>query len=82
MRDKLQRDIDAHIASVRASKLAELTSSFEVQLHLNFTVYAINKRRLSYIFQPRFLATTEKFSLIMLYQKIYGLPSKLSLIPY
>lgn len=29
-RDKLQRDIDAHIASVRAAKLSEFTSSFEV----------------------------------------------------
>lgn len=29
-RDKFQRDIDAHIASVRAAKLGELTAIFEV----------------------------------------------------
>ncbi|KAK3220482.1 hypothetical protein Dsin_014452 [Dipteronia sinensis] len=33
VRDKLQRDIDAHIASVRAAKLSELTSSFESKLN-------------------------------------------------
>ncbi|XP_044496574.1 protein ROOT HAIR DEFECTIVE 3-like isoform X1 [Mangifera indica] len=32
-RDKLQRDIDAHIASVRAAKLAELTTHFESKLN-------------------------------------------------
>ncbi|KAF9685133.1 hypothetical protein SADUNF_Sadunf03G0022700 [Salix dunnii] len=32
-RDKLRRDIDAHIASVRAAKLSELTSSFEAKLN-------------------------------------------------
>ena len=30
VRDKLRRDIDAHVASVRAAKLSELTSSYEV----------------------------------------------------
>lgn len=30
MRDKLRRDIDAHIDSVRAAKLSELTSLYEV----------------------------------------------------
>ncbi|CAK7356856.1 unnamed protein product [Dovyalis caffra] len=29
-RDKLRRDIDAHVASVRAAKLSELTSSYEI----------------------------------------------------
>ncbi|KAK2653229.1 hypothetical protein Ddye_013085 [Dipteronia dyeriana] len=33
VRDKLQRDIDAHIESVRAAKLSELTSSFESKLN-------------------------------------------------
>ncbi|KAJ4717874.1 Protein ROOT HAIR DEFECTIVE 3-like [Melia azedarach] len=33
VRDKLQRDIDAHIASVRAAKLAELNASFESKLN-------------------------------------------------
>lgn len=33
VRDKLQRDIDAHVASVRAVKLSELTSAFEEKLH-------------------------------------------------
>ncbi|KAF2323552.1 hypothetical protein GH714_036065 [Hevea brasiliensis] len=33
VRDKLQRDIDAHVASVRAAKLSELTSSFEAKLN-------------------------------------------------
>ncbi|KAG5248636.1 protein ROOT HAIR DEFECTIVE [Salix suchowensis] len=32
-RDKLRRDIDAHIASVHAAKLSELTSSFEAKLN-------------------------------------------------
>ncbi|KAM0932498.1 putative P-loop containing nucleoside triphosphate hydrolase [Dioscorea sansibarensis] len=32
IRDKLQRDIDAHIASVRAAKLSELSAQFEGQL--------------------------------------------------
>ncbi|XP_052305077.1 protein ROOT HAIR DEFECTIVE 3 isoform X1 [Populus trichocarpa] len=32
-RDKLRRDIDAHITSVRAAKLSELTSSFEAKLN-------------------------------------------------
>lgn len=31
-REKLQRDIDAHAASVRAAKLSELTSSYEVRV--------------------------------------------------
>uniref|UniRef100_A0A7N0ZXB6 Protein ROOT HAIR DEFECTIVE 3 homolog n=1 Tax=Kalanchoe fedtschenkoi TaxID=63787 RepID=A0A7N0ZXB6_KALFE len=31
-RDKLRRDIDAHVASVRAAKLAEVTSAFERKL--------------------------------------------------
>ncbi|XP_031276271.1 protein ROOT HAIR DEFECTIVE 3-like [Pistacia vera] len=31
--DKLQRDIDAHIASVRAAKLAEITTQFESKLN-------------------------------------------------
>ncbi|XP_061981237.1 protein ROOT HAIR DEFECTIVE 3-like [Populus nigra] len=33
VRDKLRRDIDAHIASVHAAKLSELTSSFEEKLN-------------------------------------------------
>ncbi|KAG9141472.1 hypothetical protein Leryth_001904 [Lithospermum erythrorhizon] len=33
MRDKLQRDIDAHIESVRSSKLSELTSLYETKLN-------------------------------------------------
>ncbi|EEF34971.1 Protein SEY1, putative [Ricinus communis] len=33
VRDKLRRDIDAHVASVRAAKLSELTSSFEAKLN-------------------------------------------------
>ncbi|KAI5593808.1 hypothetical protein BDE02_03G036000 [Populus trichocarpa] len=33
VRDKLRRDIDAHIASVHAAKLSELTSSFEAKLN-------------------------------------------------
>ncbi|KAJ6394711.1 hypothetical protein OIU77_023837, partial [Salix suchowensis] len=32
VRDKLRRDIDAHITSVREAKLSELTSSFEAKL--------------------------------------------------
>ncbi|KAF3450609.1 hypothetical protein FNV43_RR06698 [Rhamnella rubrinervis] len=32
VRDKLRRDIDAHIASVRAAKLSELTSLYEAKL--------------------------------------------------
>ncbi|PPD88628.1 hypothetical protein GOBAR_DD14467 [Gossypium barbadense] len=31
VREKLRRDIDAHVASVQAAKLAELTSSYEVR---------------------------------------------------
>lgn len=30
MRDKLRRNIDAHVASVRAAKLSELTALYEV----------------------------------------------------
>ena len=30
VRDKLKRDIEAHIASVRAAKLSEITSLYEV----------------------------------------------------
>ncbi|MBA0552018.1 hypothetical protein Golob_022861, partial [Gossypium lobatum] len=33
VRDKLRRDIDAHVASVRAAKLSELTSSYEAKLN-------------------------------------------------
>lgn len=33
-REKLQRDIDAHVASIRAAKLSELTTSYEV--HMSF----------------------------------------------
>ncbi|KAL5757472.1 hypothetical protein ACOSP7_020083 [Xanthoceras sorbifolium] len=33
VREKLQRDIDAHLASVRAAKLSELTSSFESKVN-------------------------------------------------
>ncbi|KAJ6394710.1 hypothetical protein OIU77_023837 [Salix suchowensis] len=33
VRDKLRRDIDAHITSVREAKLSELTSSFEAKLN-------------------------------------------------
>ncbi|KAJ6803042.1 protein ROOT HAIR DEFECTIVE 3-like [Iris pallida] len=33
VREKLHRDIDAHVASVRAAKLSELTSKYEGQLH-------------------------------------------------
>ncbi|XP_022724893.1 protein ROOT HAIR DEFECTIVE 3-like isoform X3 [Durio zibethinus] len=33
VRDKLHRDIDAHVASVRAAKLSELTSSYEAKLN-------------------------------------------------
>ncbi|XP_022721539.1 protein ROOT HAIR DEFECTIVE 3-like isoform X2 [Durio zibethinus] len=33
VRDKLCRDIDAHVASVRVAKLAELTSSYEAKLN-------------------------------------------------
>ena len=36
MRDKLRRDIDAHVASVHAAKLSELTSSFEVQFFYDY----------------------------------------------
>ncbi|KAF1898513.1 hypothetical protein Lal_00032093 [Lupinus albus] len=32
VREKLQRDIDAHVASVRAAKISELTSSYEEKL--------------------------------------------------
>ncbi|KAH1207555.1 Protein ROOT HAIR DEFECTIVE 3 1 [Glycine max] len=32
VREKLQRDIDAHVASVRASKMSELVSSYEEKL--------------------------------------------------
>ncbi|XVF74389.1 hypothetical protein PTKIN_Ptkin13bG0106800 [Pterospermum kingtungense] len=32
-RDKLRRDIDAHVATVRAAKLSELTSSYEAKLN-------------------------------------------------
>ena len=35
VRDKLRRDIEAHVASVRAAKLAELTSSYEVMTPLS-----------------------------------------------
>lgn len=31
VRDKLQRDIDAHVAAVREAKLSELTSLYEVR---------------------------------------------------
>lgn len=42
-RDKLHRDIDAHVASVRAAKLSELTSSYEVWkltylFHINYAI--------------------------------------------
>lgn len=30
VREKVQRDIDAHIAAVRTSKLSELTTTYEV----------------------------------------------------
>ncbi|KZV51416.1 hypothetical protein F511_20580 [Dorcoceras hygrometricum] len=33
VREKLQRDIDAHIAEVRAAKLSELTSKYETKLN-------------------------------------------------
>ncbi|KAK8584865.1 hypothetical protein V6N13_138811 [Hibiscus sabdariffa] len=33
VRDKLRRDIDVHVASVRAAKLSELTSSYEAKLN-------------------------------------------------
>ncbi|KAJ4884429.1 Protein ROOT HAIR DEFECTIVE 3-like protein 1 [Raphanus sativus] len=33
VRDKLVRDIEAHVSSVRASKLSELTSQYETKLH-------------------------------------------------
>ncbi|XP_022715165.1 protein ROOT HAIR DEFECTIVE 3-like [Durio zibethinus] len=33
VRDKLRRDIDAHVASVRAAKLSELTSTYEAKLN-------------------------------------------------
>ncbi|KAJ8756094.1 hypothetical protein K2173_024641 [Erythroxylum novogranatense] len=33
VRDKLQRDIDSHITSVRAAKLSEITSSFEAKMN-------------------------------------------------
>ncbi|XVF86825.1 hypothetical protein PTKIN_Ptkin18bG0073600 [Pterospermum kingtungense] len=33
VRDKLRRDIDAHVAAVRAAKLSELTSSYEAKLN-------------------------------------------------
>ncbi|XP_021294004.1 protein ROOT HAIR DEFECTIVE 3-like [Herrania umbratica] len=33
VRDKLRRDIEAHVASVRAAKLSELTSSYEAKLN-------------------------------------------------
>lgn len=32
VREKLRHDIDAHVASVRAAKLSELTSSYEVRV--------------------------------------------------
>lgn len=34
VRDKLRRDIDAHVASVRAAKLSELTTLYEVSFIL------------------------------------------------
>lgn len=33
VRDKLRRDIDAHVASVRAAKLSDLVAQYEVCLH-------------------------------------------------
>ncbi|PIN04364.1 GTP-binding protein [Handroanthus impetiginosus] len=33
VRDKLRRDIDAHVAAVRAAKLSELTTMYETKLH-------------------------------------------------
>ncbi|KAE8657495.1 Protein ROOT HAIR DEFECTIVE 3 [Hibiscus syriacus] len=43
VRDKLHRDIDAHVDSVRAAKLSELTSSYEANLNeaLSGTVEAL-----------------------------------------
>uniref|UniRef100_A0A2P2LVR0 Protein ROOT HAIR DEFECTIVE 3-like n=1 Tax=Rhizophora mucronata TaxID=61149 RepID=A0A2P2LVR0_RHIMU len=38
VQDKLQRDIDSHIASVRAAKLSDLTSTFEV-IFVDFILY-------------------------------------------
>ena len=32
VREKLRHDIDAHVASVRAARISELTSSYEVHV--------------------------------------------------
>lgn len=32
VREKLRRDVDAHVSSVRASKISELVSSYEVHV--------------------------------------------------
>lgn len=40
MREKLRRDVDAHVLSVRASKISELVSSYEVHVkHCSFMLY-------------------------------------------
>lgn len=37
MREKLRRDVDAHVSSVRASKISELVSTYEVHVrHCSF----------------------------------------------
>lgn len=39
IRNELQGDIDAHIASVRAAKLSELTTTFEVYLIILYSLW-------------------------------------------
>lgn len=38
IRDKLRRDIDAHVAAVRTSELSELTTSYEVLNSCDWTL--------------------------------------------
>ena len=38
VKDKLRRDIEAHVASVRATKLSELCAKYEVGASLNSSV--------------------------------------------
>lgn len=41
MRDKLRRDIDAHVAAVRAAKLSDLTTLFEVCTAAESNLYSL-----------------------------------------
>lgn len=47
MRDKLRRDIDAHVAAVRTSKLAELSTTYEVVITCDLTIGLNNDLALS-----------------------------------